>query len=101
LVVSGSTGKNDDHSDAGVGFFTAQGGGQFLGWRRGGEFRKSYDWAVREFYFGRRRVRTAFWDQRPEIFPLSPRTPDHYFLEFDHADIYGDFETYELAFRRW
>jgi UDP-N-acetylmuramate: L-alanyl-gamma-D-glutamyl-meso-diaminopimelate ligase len=43
---------------------------------------------------------TAFWDRGPKFFHYHPDDLIITSLEFDHADIYGDFETYELAFRR-
>lgn len=43
---------------------------------------------------------TAFWDRGPKFFHYHPDDLIITSLEFDHADIYRDFETYELAFRR-
>jgi UDP-N-acetylmuramate: L-alanyl-gamma-D-glutamyl-meso-diaminopimelate ligase len=43
---------------------------------------------------------TAFWDRGPKFFHYHPDDLIITSLEFDHADIYVDFETYELAFRR-
>src|SRR5689334_13974110 len=43
---------------------------------------------------------TAFWDRGPKFFHYHPDDLIITSLEFDHADIYPDFETYELAFRR-
>jgi UDP-N-acetylmuramate: L-alanyl-gamma-D-glutamyl-meso-diaminopimelate ligase len=43
---------------------------------------------------------TAFWDRGPKFFHYHPNDLIITSLEFDHADIYADFETYELAFRR-
>src|SRR6202049_614798 len=43
---------------------------------------------------------TAFWDRGPKFFHYHPDDLIVTSLEFDHADIYRDFETYELAFRR-
>jgi UDP-N-acetylmuramate: L-alanyl-gamma-D-glutamyl-meso-diaminopimelate ligase len=43
---------------------------------------------------------TAFWDRGPKFFHYHPDDLIITSLEFDHADIYADFETYELAFRR-
>jgi UDP-N-acetylmuramate: L-alanyl-gamma-D-glutamyl-meso-diaminopimelate ligase len=43
---------------------------------------------------------TAFWDRGPKFFHYHPDDLIITSLEYDHADIYPDFETYELAFRR-
>jgi len=43
---------------------------------------------------------TAFWDRGPKFFHYHPDDLIITSLEFDHADIYRDFETYQLAFRR-
>src|SRR5258708_38811690 len=43
---------------------------------------------------------TAFWDRGPKFFHYHPDDLIITSLEYDHADIYPDFETYQLAFRR-
>jgi UDP-N-acetylmuramate: L-alanyl-gamma-D-glutamyl-meso-diaminopimelate ligase len=43
---------------------------------------------------------TAFWDRGPKFFHYHPDDLIVTSLEYDHADIYADFETYQLAFRR-
>src|SRR5207302_1497109 len=43
---------------------------------------------------------TAFWDRGPKFFHYHPDDLIVTSLEYDHADIYPDFETYQLAFRR-
>lgn len=43
---------------------------------------------------------TAFWDRGPKFFHYHPDDLIITALEYDHADIYPDFETYKLAFRR-
>src|ERR1700687_4012910 len=43
---------------------------------------------------------TAFWDRGPKFFHYHPDDLIITSLEFDHADIFADFETYQLAFRR-
>ena len=43
---------------------------------------------------------TAFWDRGPKFFHYHPDDLIITSLEYDHADIYADFETYQLAFRR-
>ncbi len=43
---------------------------------------------------------TAIWDRGPKFFHYHPDDLIITSLEYDHADIYPDFETYQLAFRR-
>ena len=43
---------------------------------------------------------TAFWDRGPKFFHYHPDDLIITALEYDHADIYPDFDTYQLAFRR-
>src|SRR5262244_2687044 len=43
---------------------------------------------------------TAFWDRGPKFFHYHPDDLIITSLEFDHADIYSDFDVYQLAFRR-
>src|SRR5215831_12463633 len=43
---------------------------------------------------------TAFWDRGPKFFHYHPDDLIITSLEFDHADIYADFATYQLAFKR-
>src|SRR5438876_12423579 len=43
---------------------------------------------------------TAFWDRGPKFFHYHPDDLIITSLEYDHADIYPDFETYQMAFRR-
>jgi UDP-N-acetylmuramate: L-alanyl-gamma-D-glutamyl-meso-diaminopimelate ligase len=43
---------------------------------------------------------TAFWDRGPKFFHYHPDDLIITSLEYDHADIYADFDVYQLAFRR-
>src|SRR5258707_780017 len=43
---------------------------------------------------------TAFWDRGPKFFHYHPDDLIVTSLEYDHADIYPDFDTYKLAFKR-
>ena len=43
---------------------------------------------------------TAFWDRGPKFFHYHPDDLIITALEYDHADIYPDFDAYQLAFRR-
>ena len=43
---------------------------------------------------------TAIWDRGPKFFHYHPDDLVITALEYDHADIYPDFDSYQLAFRR-
>jgi len=43
---------------------------------------------------------TAFWDRGPKFFHYHPDDLIITALEYDHADIYPDFDSYQLAFER-
>jgi UDP-N-acetylmuramate: L-alanyl-gamma-D-glutamyl-meso-diaminopimelate ligase len=43
---------------------------------------------------------SAYWDKAAKFFHYQPDDLIITSLEFDHADIYSDFEVYQLAFRR-
>jgi UDP-N-acetylmuramate: L-alanyl-gamma-D-glutamyl-meso-diaminopimelate ligase len=43
---------------------------------------------------------TAFWDRGPKFFHYHPDDLIVTSLEYDHADIYPDFDIYKLAFKR-
>src|SRR6516225_5676299 len=43
---------------------------------------------------------SAYWDKAAKFFHYQPDDLIITSLEFDHADIYTDFQTYQLAFRR-
>lgn len=43
---------------------------------------------------------TAFWDRGPKFFHYHPDDLIITALEYDHADIYADFDVYQLAFKR-
>jgi UDP-N-acetylmuramate: L-alanyl-gamma-D-glutamyl-meso-diaminopimelate ligase len=43
---------------------------------------------------------TAFWDRGPKFFHYHPDDLIVTSLEYDHADIYPDFDAYRLAFKR-
>ncbi|MGC1906619.1 MAG: UDP-N-acetylmuramate--L-alanine ligase, partial [Candidatus Acidiferrum sp.] len=43
---------------------------------------------------------TAFWDRGPKFFHYHPDSLIITSLEYDHADIYADFDVYQLAFKR-
>jgi len=84
------------------GFSIAPGGSQIFwlaAWRR--ILAKSYGLGGgAEFILEGDEYETAFWDRGPTFFHYHPDDLIITSLEFDHADIYANFETYELAFRR-
>jgi UDP-N-acetylmuramate: L-alanyl-gamma-D-glutamyl-meso-diaminopimelate ligase len=43
---------------------------------------------------------TVFWDRGPKFFHYHPDDLIITSLEYDHADIYADFDVYQLAFKR-
>jgi UDP-N-acetylmuramate: L-alanyl-gamma-D-glutamyl-meso-diaminopimelate ligase len=43
---------------------------------------------------------SAYWDKAAKFFHYHPDDLVITSLEFDHADIYADFDTYQIAFRR-
>ena len=43
---------------------------------------------------------SAYWDKAAKFFHYQPDDLIITSLEFDHADIYADFDAYQLAFRR-
>ncbi len=64
-------------------------------------FGKSYGLGSgEEFILEGDEYETAFWDRGPKFFHYHPDDLIITSLEYDHADIYPDFETYQLAFRR-
>jgi UDP-N-acetylmuramate: L-alanyl-gamma-D-glutamyl-meso-diaminopimelate ligase len=65
------------------------------------DFGKSYGLGGgEEFILEGDEYETAFWDRGPKFFHYHPDDLIITSLEYDHADIYPDFETYQLAFRR-
>src|SRR5438105_1040518 len=82
-------------------FQTAGKGPNFLVGGVAENFGKSYGLGGgEEFILEGDEYETAFWDRGPKFFHYHPDDLIVTSLEYDHADIYPDFETYQLAFRR-
>jgi UDP-N-acetylmuramate: L-alanyl-gamma-D-glutamyl-meso-diaminopimelate ligase len=101
IVVSGTHGKTTTTAMLGWIFHTAGKRPNFLVGGVAENFGKSYGLGGgEEFILEGDEYETAFWDRGPKFFHYHPDDLIITSLEFDHADIYRDFETYELAFRR-
>jgi UDP-N-acetylmuramate: L-alanyl-gamma-D-glutamyl-meso-diaminopimelate ligase len=101
IVVSGTHGKT---TTTAMLAWIFQIGGKRPNFLVGGvaeNFGKSYGLSGGgEFILEGDEYETAFWDRGPKFFHYHPDDLIITSLEYDHADIYPDFETYQLAFRR-
>ena len=101
IVVSGTHGKTTTTAMLAWIFETAERRPNFLVGGVAENFGKSYGLGGGpEFILEGDEYETAFWDRGPKFFHYHPDDLIITSLEFDHADIYADFETYQLAFRR-
>lgn len=101
IVVSGTHGKTTTTAMLAWIFHTAGKRPNFLVGGVAENFGKSYGLGGgKEFILEGDEYETAFWDRGPKFFHYHPDDLIITSLEYDHADIYRDFETYELAFRR-
>jgi UDP-N-acetylmuramate: L-alanyl-gamma-D-glutamyl-meso-diaminopimelate ligase len=101
VVVSGTHGKTTTTAMLAWIFETAGRKPNFLVGGVAENFGKSYGLGGgEEFILEGDEYETAFWDRGPKFFHYHPDDLIITSLEYDHADIYPDFETYELAFRR-
>jgi len=101
IVVSGTHGKTTTTAMLAWIFHSAGRKPNFLVGGVAENFGKSYGLSGgAEFILEGDEYETAFWDRGPKFFHYHPDDLIITSLEFDHADIYADFETYELAFRR-
>jgi UDP-N-acetylmuramate: L-alanyl-gamma-D-glutamyl-meso-diaminopimelate ligase len=101
IVVSGTHGKTTTTAMLAWIFHTAGKRPNFLVGGVAENFGKSYGLGGgEEFILEGDEYETAFWDRGQKFFHYHPDDLIITSLEFDHADIYADFETYELAFRR-
>jgi UDP-N-acetylmuramate: L-alanyl-gamma-D-glutamyl-meso-diaminopimelate ligase len=101
IVVSGTHGKTTTTAMLAWTFHTAGKQPNFLVGGVAENFGKSYGLGGgEEFILEGDEYETAFWDRGPKFFHYHPDDLIVTSLEYDHADIYRDFETYELAFRR-
>ena len=101
IVVSGTHGKTTTTAMLAWIFETAGRKPNFLVGGVAENFGKSYGLGGgKEFILEGDEYETAFWDRGPKFFHYHPEDLIVTSLEYDHADIYPDFPTYELAFRR-
>ncbi|HKV25498.1 MAG TPA: UDP-N-acetylmuramate:L-alanyl-gamma-D-glutamyl-meso-diaminopimelate ligase [Candidatus Acidoferrum sp.] len=101
IVVSGTHGKTTTTAMLAWIFHTAGKKPNFLVGGVAENFGKSYGLGGgEEMILEGDEYETAFWDRGPKFFHYHPDNLIITSLEYDHADIYRDFETYELAFRR-
>src|SRR2546421_12232029 len=101
IVVSGTHGKTTTTAMLAWIFQTAGKGPNFLVGGVAENFGKSYGLGGgEEVILEGDEYETAFWDRGPKFFHYHPDDLIITSLEYDHADIYPDFETYQLAFRR-
>ncbi|HET7258274.1 MAG TPA: UDP-N-acetylmuramate:L-alanyl-gamma-D-glutamyl-meso-diaminopimelate ligase [Candidatus Acidoferrum sp.] len=101
IVVSGTHGKTTTTAMLAWIFHSAGKRPNFLVGGVAENFGKSYGLGGgEEFILEGDEYETAFWDRGPKFFHYHPDDLIITSLEYDHADIYRDFETYELAFRR-
>jgi UDP-N-acetylmuramate: L-alanyl-gamma-D-glutamyl-meso-diaminopimelate ligase len=101
MVVSGTHGKTTTTAMLAWILHTAGKRPNFLVGGVAENFGKSYGLGGgEEFILEGDEYETAFWDRGPKFFHYHPDDLIVTSLEYDHADIYPDFETYQLAFRR-
>jgi UDP-N-acetylmuramate: L-alanyl-gamma-D-glutamyl-meso-diaminopimelate ligase len=101
IVVSGTHGKTTTTAMLAWIFQTAGKRPSFLVGGVAENFDKSYGLGGgEEFILEGDEYETAIWDRGPKFFHYHPDDLIITSLEYDHADIYPDFETYQLAFRR-
>jgi UDP-N-acetylmuramate: L-alanyl-gamma-D-glutamyl-meso-diaminopimelate ligase len=101
IVVSGTHGKTTTTAMLAWIFHVAGRQPNFLVGGVAENFGKSYGLeGGAEFILEGDEYETAIWDRGPKFFHYHPDDLIVTSLEYDHADIYPDFETYELAFRR-
>jgi len=101
IVVSGTHGKTTTTAMLAWIFQIAGKRPTFLVGGVAENFGKSYGLGGgEEFILEGDEYETAFWDRGPKFFHYHPDDLIVTSLEYDHADIYPDFETYQLAFKR-
>ena len=101
IVVSGTHGKTTTTAMLAWIFEVAGKKPNFLVGGVAENFGKSYGLGGgEEFILEGDEYETAFWDRGPKFFHYHPDDLIITSLEYDHADIYPDFESYQLAFRR-
>jgi len=101
IVVSGTHGKTTTTAMLAWIFESAGKRPNFLVGGVAENFGKSYGLGGgAEFILEGDEYETAFWDRGPKFFHYHPDDLIITSLEYDHADIYPDFDTYQQAFQR-
>jgi UDP-N-acetylmuramate: L-alanyl-gamma-D-glutamyl-meso-diaminopimelate ligase len=101
IVVSGTHGKTTTTAMLAWVFHEAGKRPNFLVGGIAENFGKSYGLlGGEEFILEGDEYETAFWDRGPKFFHYHPDDLVITSLEYDHADIYPDFATYERTFAR-
>jgi UDP-N-acetylmuramate: L-alanyl-gamma-D-glutamyl-meso-diaminopimelate ligase len=101
IVVSGTHGKTTTTAMLAWIFHVAGKKPNFLVGGVAENFGKSYGLAGgEEFILEGDEYDSAYWDKAAKFFHYHPDDLIITSLEYDHADIYTDFEAYQLAFRR-
>jgi UDP-N-acetylmuramate: L-alanyl-gamma-D-glutamyl-meso-diaminopimelate ligase len=101
IVVSGTHGKTTTTAMLAWIFEVAGKHPNFLVGGIAENFGKSYQLAAGEdFILEGDEYDSAYWDKAAKFFHYQPDDLIITSLEFDHADIYIDFDAYQLAFRR-
>ncbi len=101
IVVSGTHGKTTTTAILAWIFEVAGRHPNFLVGGIAENFGKSYQLGGgQEFILEGDEYDSAYWDKAAKFFHYQPDDLIITSLEFDHADIYPDFDVYQLAFRR-
>ncbi|HKV22995.1 MAG TPA: UDP-N-acetylmuramate:L-alanyl-gamma-D-glutamyl-meso-diaminopimelate ligase [Candidatus Acidoferrum sp.] len=101
IVVSGTHGKTTTTAMLAWIFHSAGKSATFLVGGIAENFGKSYGLGSGpEMILEGDEYETAFWDRGPKFFHYHPDDLIITSLEYDHADIYADFDLYQLAFKR-
>ncbi len=101
IVVSGTHGKTTTTAMLAWIFHVAGKHPNFLVGGVAENFGKSYGLeGGAEFILEGDEYDSAYWDKAAKFFHYQPDDLIITSVEFDHADIYADFEVYQLAFRR-
>jgi UDP-N-acetylmuramate: L-alanyl-gamma-D-glutamyl-meso-diaminopimelate ligase len=101
IVVSGTHGKTTTTALLAWTFHVAGKHPNFLVGGVAENFGKSYGLeGGEEFVLEGDEYDSAYWDKAAKFFHYSPDDLIITSVEFDHADIYADFEVYQLAFKR-
>jgi UDP-N-acetylmuramate: L-alanyl-gamma-D-glutamyl-meso-diaminopimelate ligase len=101
IVVSGTHGKTTTTALLAWIFHCAGKSPTFLVGGIAENFGKSYGLGTgAEIILEGDEYETAFWDRGPKFYHYHPDDLIITSLEYDHADIYADFDLYQLAFKR-